>query len=127
MCGRNNEAWTEYVQKEDYMYFSEADMTKPREAAGATNYPIFDDGTAPCAGCNASVNFYVCIEYPVHGVHDDNEGFYVVKGTGTAKVGDEEQAIHPGSFFYAPAHVHHAIKKDAESEPMQVVLFHFPA
>ena len=28
------------------MYFSEADMTKPRAAAGATNYPIFDDGTA---------------------------------------------------------------------------------
>ena len=54
------------------MYFSQADMTQPRPAPGATNYPIFPDGTAPCAGCNASVNFYTCTEYPVPGVHDDH-------------------------------------------------------
>ncbi len=108
-------------------YFSKADKHAPKDVPGATNYPIFPDGSAPCRGCNASVNFYHCGEYPAPGVHDDNEGFYVVHGSGMAKVGEEETAISAGSFFYAPAGVPHAIKKDARSSGLEVILFHFPA
>ncbi len=107
-------------------YFSKADMNAPKPAPGATNYPIFLDGTAPCEGCNASVNFYECKEYPVPGVHEDNEGFYVVKGSGWAKVAQEECPIEAGTFFYAPAGVPHAIRKNPDCPELEVVLFHFP-
>lgn len=108
-------------------YFSKVDRNAPKEAPGATNYPIFPDGTAPCKGCNASLNVYYCEEYPQPGVHDDNEGFYVVSGSGMAKIGDEESPISAGSFFYAPVGVPHAIKKDPGTPDMEVILFHFPA
>lgn len=90
-------------------YFSKADKNKPKIVPGATNYSIFCQTTAPCSGCNASVNFYHCEEYPTPGVHSDNEGFYVIQGKGMARVGEEEAAICAGSFFYAPAGVPHAI------------------
>ena len=44
-----------------------------------------------------------------------------------AQVGEEEAAISAGSFFYAPAGVPHAIKKDIEAPELEVILFHFPA
>lgn len=107
-------------------YFADADWSSPKAAPGAVNYPIFVDGTAPCKGCNASVNRYDTETYPVPGIHEDNEGFYVVRGSGMAKVGEEERSISEGTFFYAPAGVPHAIKKDGGCPVLEVVLFHFP-
>lgn len=108
-------------------YFTNADLTRPDIANGAAGYPIFPYGTAPCSGCCAGLNYYFSADYPAPGLHDDNEGFYVISGTGSAIVGDEETDIRPGTFFYAPAGVKHAIRKAPESEPLQIVLFHFPA
>ncbi len=108
-------------------YFANVNWEAPKEAPGAVNYPIFNDGEAPCVGCNASVNRYYSEEYPSPaGVHEDNEGFYVVKGCGMSKIGDEETEIKEGTFFYAPAGVEHVIKKSPECESLEVVLFHFP-
>ena len=108
-------------------YFSKADKKAPKVVPGATNYPIFSNDTAPCPDCNASVNVYHCEEYPPPGIHSDNEGFYVIRGSGMAQVGEEEAAISAGSFFYAPAGVPHTIKKDIEAPELEVILFHFPA
>lgn len=107
-------------------YFSKPDRSVTRTPPGARNYPIFLDEDCPVAGCNASLGIYYCTEYPEPGVHEDNEGFYVASGHGMAVVGEQEQAIGAGSFFYAPAGVPHAIKKDPDSPDMEVVLFHFP-
>ncbi|WP_101910074.1 cupin domain-containing protein [Marasmitruncus massiliensis] len=106
-------------------YFATVDRSVERLPAGAKNYPIFLDEKAPIAGCNASMGQYYCEEYPTPGVHEDNEGFYVVSGKGMAVVGDEENKIAAGSFFYAPAGVPHAIKKDAGTPDLEIVMFHF--
>lgn len=108
-------------------YFANIDWDSPKQFPGATGYPIFEEGTAPCKGCTAGLNHFNSEEYPeMLGVHEDNEGFYVISGSGMAKIGEEETVVKEGSFFYAPAGVPHGVKKDNTCEYMEVVLFHFP-
>ena len=75
------------------------------------------------AGFCVGVSEYVCDEYPKPGVHEDQEGFYVVGGRGMAKVGDEEIELKPGVVFLAKAGVAHAIKKTGD-EPVKVIWAH---
>lgn len=107
-------------------YFSKLGKHNVKDAPGAKNYPIFIDGEAPIKGCNASIGVYHCEEYPTPGVHEDNEGFYVISGQGKAKIGDIESDISEGSCFYAPAGVPHAIKKAPNTPDLVIFLFHFP-
>ena len=62
------------------------------------------------------VSHYASTEYGKPGIHDDQEGFYILQGTGTAKVGDEEFAVSPGSAFIANKGVPHTMKRDAASK-----------
>jgi mannose-6-phosphate isomerase-like protein (cupin superfamily) len=82
------------------------------EAHGATN--------GYCLG----IAFYSLETYNVPGIHDDQEGFYVLEGTGRARVGDEEFDIRPGSAFIAQKGVPHSIKKDPGSVPVKVLWSH---
>jgi mannose-6-phosphate isomerase-like protein (cupin superfamily) len=82
------------------------------QANGATN------------GFCVGVGIYYLDTYLEPGVHDDQEGFYVVEGTGTARVGNAEFAIRPGSAFIAQKGVPHAIKRDADSGPVKVAWSH---
>lgn len=93
---------------------------------GVSFYPIFKSGNAPIEGCSASVGVYDATEYPAMGVHDDNEGFYVLEGCGKAVCADVEFDIVPGTAFYAPAGVAHAIKKNIGSQDIKIFLHHFP-
>ncbi len=63
-------------------------------------------------------------EYDEPDVHDDQEGFYVLAGSGMAHVGEEEFALHPGVSFIVPRGVSHSIKKDFGSEPLKMVYAH---
>ena len=63
-------------------------------------------------------------EYLEPGVHDDQEGFCVLEGTGMAKVGDEEFEVRPGTSFIAQAGVPHVIKKDPRSGPVKILYAH---
>jgi len=64
--------------------------------------------------------------YNEPGIHDDQEGFYVVEGTGRARVGDEEFDIRPGSAFIAGKGVPHSIKRNPDSGPVKVIWSHGP-
>ena len=70
------------------------------------------------------VSYYMEEGYGAAGVHDDQEGFYVLEGTGTAKVGDIEFAIRPGSSFIAAVGVAHSIKRDPGSQAIKVLWSH---
>ncbi len=107
-------------------YFSKLDESKCREIHGSKYYELFAEQNTPIMGCSAGIGVYPNTEYPPLGVHQDNEGFYVVCGSGTGIVGAQEQAIVPGSFFYVPAGEPHAVKKDVDAEDLKVLLFHFP-
>lgn len=107
-------------------YFFELNRNNSRPAAGARNYEILAENDSPCKGFSAGYNIYYTNEYVTPGVHDDNEGFYVIKGSGTARINDVEKVIREGSFFIAPAGAPHAIKKDVDCEELEILLFHFP-
>jgi quercetin dioxygenase-like cupin family protein len=68
--------------------------------------------------------YYDQTAYREPGVHDDQEGFYVLEGTGTARVGDQEFRISPGSAFIAAAGVPHTMKRDLHSAPIKVLWSH---
>ena len=82
------------------------------QANGATN------------GFCVGIGIYYLDTYLEPGVHEDQEGFYVVTGTGTAKVGSAEFAIRPGSAFIAQKGVPHCIKRSPDSGPVKVVWSH---
>ena len=76
------------------------------------------------AGCKAGFTFYEGTEYGKGGRHDDQEGFLVLEGTGKARFDDQEFDVYPGLTMIAPAGTTHAIKRDADSEPVKVFWFH---
>lgn len=70
-------------------------------------------------------NIFFSEEYPQPGVHEDNEGFYVVSGFGKMLLDNNEYDLKPGCAMYAPAGIPHAIKKVGK-EDLRVFLYHFP-
>ena len=92
---------------------------------GAYSYPIFTEANTPVPACCAMFNIFFSEEYPQPGVHDDNEGFYVISGTGKMLLDGKEYDLVPGCAMYAPAGVPHAIKKVGSAD-MHVFLYHFP-
>ena len=61
---------------------------------GAVSHPIFDAQHTPIQGASAMLNFFVSDTYPAPGVHEDNEGFYVISGEGKIMGGQEETPEH---------------------------------
>ena len=78
---------------------------------------------AECGFC-IGVSYYDGEDYLAPGVHDDQEGFYVLEGTGTADIGGTEFPIRKGSSFLAPKGVPHRIKRDRASGPIKVLWTH---
>jgi len=76
------------------------------------------------SGFCMGVSYYALTEYGKSGVHDDQEGFYVLQGYGMAKVGNEEFPVKPGSCFIANKGVPHTMKRDAASQPIKVLWCH---
>lgn len=70
------------------------------------------------------ISYYHAEKFECPGIHEDQEGFYVIEGTGQAKIGDEIFHISPGISFIAKAGVPHEIKKDKNSIPIKVLWAH---
>jgi mannose-6-phosphate isomerase-like protein (cupin superfamily) len=92
-------------------------------APGAGGLLIGKDHGATSGFC-MGVSFYASIEYGKPGIHEDQEGFYILEGTGTAKVGDQEFAVRPGLAFIANKGVPHTMKRDAASKSIKVLWCH---
>ncbi len=105
-------------------YFIHRNDVAPREGAGHTSYTMLGEAQGCVAGFSSGISIYTATEYPAAGVHEDQEGFVVLEGTGWAKVGDEERRIGPEMCFVAPAGVPHAIKRDPDSARVKVCWFH---
>jgi len=84
---------------------------------------IGEDHGAVC-GYAIGVTEYTAEEYPTTGVHEDQEGFYVIAGEGTARVGEDEFPVSPGTAFLAPRNTPHSLKKKPGSVPLKVVWSH---
>ena len=91
---------------------------------GHTSYEMLTEANGCVAGCCTGVSIYPEIEYSGINVHDDQEGFFVLEGSGWAKVGDQEFPIEPAVSFIVPAKTPHCIKKDPTSKPVKAFWFH---
>lgn len=94
------------------------------QGEGHVSYFLLDDGNGCVAGCKTGISVYELSEYNAPGLHDDQEGFCVMEGSGWAKVGDKEFPIEPEGSFIVPAHQEHSLKKNPESVPLKVFWFH---
>jgi len=103
---------TYYVHRSDVS----AEEGVGHASAGHAVYRLLDEENGCAAGCFTGVSMK----------HEDQEGFYVVEGTGWARVGDQEFRIEPDGSFMVPAQTAHTLKKDPDSEPLKVFWFHAP-
>ncbi len=76
------------------------------------------------AGCRTGLLYYRQTEYLQGGVHEDQEGFFVLEGSGSARVGEEEFPLEPGTCFLAPAGVYHTIKRNSGCPYVKLFYFH---
>jgi mannose-6-phosphate isomerase-like protein (cupin superfamily) len=57
--------------------------------------------------------------------HDEDEVYYIVSGQGQITVGEETQAVQPGSIVFVAAHVPH--KFHNITEDLKILVFFAPA
>jgi len=99
---------------------NEDEALKGKPAGGLLIGPEHGATRGFCMG----VAIYDNEEYGAPGVHEDQEGFYVLSGRGAAKVGDEEFPLRPGVAFIAQKRVPHSVKKSAGSKPVKLLWSH---
>ncbi len=106
-------------------YFIDSNAAiEERKRKGAHSCDVLTADNGCVAGCKAGFTFYENTEYGKGGVHDDQEGFLVLEGSGKAKFGDSEFDVYPGLTMIAPAGTAHSIKRDEDSVPVKVFWFH---
>jgi mannose-6-phosphate isomerase-like protein (cupin superfamily) len=96
-------------------------MLRDEGVAGAE---LIGQANGATKGFCVGIGIYSLDRYLEPGIHDDQEGFYVVEGCGKARVGDAEFDIRPGSAFIAQKGVPHCIKRNPDSGPIKVVWCH---
>lgn len=87
-------------------------------------YNMLSEKQGCVKGCCSGIVYVYTGDYPAPGVHDDQEGFLVLEGTGWAKVGDEEFRLEPDVCFIAAKGVAHCVKKDPGVEYIKYFYFH---
>ena len=85
---------------------------------------LIDRSHGATNGFCMGMSYYSSDDYGQPGIHADQEGFYVLEGTGTAKVAGAEFRIGPGSAFLVRAGLPHTIKKDPDSKLVAVLWSH---
>jgi len=86
--------------------------------------PLLNEDNGCLAGCRTGLLLYTQEEYKQSGVHEDQEGFFVLEGVGTAVVGENEFSISPGSCFIVPPGLYHSIKRDGTCDYIKLFFFH---
>ena len=85
---------------------------------------LVDESHGAVQGFCIGITYYDQESYGPPGVHEDQEGFYVLEGTGTARVGDQEFRVRPGLGFLAAKGVPHSLKKDPGTAHVKVLWCH---
>lgn len=106
-------------------YFKDSgeDITGMREA-GRKSCDVLGPDQGCEAGCKAGFTFVSDTEYGKGGVHEDQEGFLVLEGTGMGLIGEEEHKLYPGVTMIAPAGIRHTFKRDESCDYVKLFWFH---
>ncbi|MBQ2803021.1 MAG: cupin domain-containing protein [Lachnospiraceae bacterium] len=101
------------------------DVKEVMEQSGEQNsYTLLDERNGCVAGCRSGITIYRSTEFGKGGIHEDQEGFFVLSGEGVARIGENEFPIYEGMSFLAPAGVRHTIKSNCKEVPVKVFWFH---
>ncbi len=84
---------------------------------------LLESSTVGSVGFTMGVIRYLpgCVVEP-H-THDDQEGIYVMKGKGKARIGEEDIDLGPGVAFYIAKGARHSVRNPFD-EPLEVVFCH---
>lgn len=86
--------------------------------------PLLSEETGTLAGCVCGILEYTNSAYELDGIHEDQEVFYVLEGSGEARVGDETFPLSQGDCLYIPPHVRHAVRRSKEHPSLRLFFFH---
>jgi len=103
------------------IHMHESDILKSKPDGGVK---FIGEANGCTRGFCMGIGVYRSEEYNPPGIHEDQEGFYVIQGEGFARVGDEEFAIKPGTFFVALKGVPHSVKAAKGKGPVKVLWAH---
>ncbi|KAB7889780.1 cupin domain-containing protein [Poseidonibacter ostreae] len=70
------------------------------------------------------ISEYFSDEFGEEGIHDEQEGFYVIEGNGTAKIGSNIFDIEKGDAFIVPKGTKHTLKKSKNTNVLKVLWAH---
>lgn len=70
------------------------------------------------------ISKYFLVEFGESSVHEDQEGFYVIEGSGAVKIGNEVIEIFQGDSFIVPCGTPHTLKKNKDSKELKVLWCH---
>lgn len=87
-------------------------------------YNMLGEHNGLVSGSSAGITVFMADEYNVAGTHNDQEGFFVLEGSGWGKIGDQEFKVEPDMAYVVPAGVTHCFKKDPGTEGLKVFWFH---
>lgn len=105
---------------EQYSVFSE-DKLSPSLGHASCTLLSAEQG---CIGaCAAGISVYSSREYSPVQEHPFQEGFYVIEGCGSARVGNNAFKITGGTCFFVPSGTDHAIRCTGD-KPVKVFWFH---
>jgi mannose-6-phosphate isomerase-like protein (cupin superfamily) len=85
--------------------------------------PLFE-GAAIGAGSGFTMGYIVYDKPHYSGVHDDHEVIYVIKGKGSALIGNQEVKFQDDFLLVIPAGVEHSIAQVTDG-PVKAILAHF--
>ncbi len=86
--------------------------------------PLLGPENGTLNGSTCGILEYTQTEYNQGGIHEDQEVFYVLAGSGEALVGEEMFALKPGDCFHVPPGHYHAIKRDTNCPNIRLFFFH---
>ena len=87
-------------------------------------YTLLNEESGCVNGCTCGVSLYRAKEYGKISSHDDQEGFLILEGRGTAYIDGEELEIEAGMCFMIPAHTEHAVKVAQDCDMCKIFWFH---
>ncbi len=85
---------------------------------------LIDEKAGAKNNFSMGISEYFAEEFNDPGIHDIQEGFYVLEGKGYAKIGENEFKVIKGDSFIVPAGVMHTLKKDKEVNLLKVLWSH---
>lgn len=105
-------------------YKRKQDVKEIMAGHGHSSFPLLGEEQGCTNGCCAGISYYSALEYTPIAVHEDQEGFIVLSGTGQAKIGEEEFGVEEEMAFIVPKGVAHQMKSNNEEEPLVLFWFH---